>query len=1175
MADKKYDLDSSQKKAVAVDVNAVVSAGAGSGKTSVLAKRFADILKRDSDCKVEQILTLTFTKKATVEMNGRIYKELSEKCPDKAKDFYKANIKTLDSYCSQVARLGCRFYGLTPDFVIDADKVSEKVSQMALPFILKHRNNKAIKALANTKSFDNISKELFASPVLEYGSVAEKINFYDDYEKQKNEVCREWKKTAKKIEVLWQTLKDEAENFEGNKNTKFFSSMSEFLQEELSEIPEIDFNESVSESRNKFLEPVKNVCELSLKGAVKGIEEIKETVKSLRSQFEIISSLENFIYGNQYVVELLPLLEEFQNSVNEMKVAGGIISYSDASSLAMKILLEHPEIRQIEKEKYKYIMIDEFQDNNKMQRDLLFLLAEKKDRREKSIPNVNELEKNKLFFVGDEKQSIYLFRGADVSVFRSLSNDFKDGNLELKTNYRSHPALIAAFNAIFGGADYPPSEHDRKNLSSVFFTEKQAEQKEAEKDSVPEYEAVYHDVTFSDDAVKKIGADKKIFEPRVQIALYNKDNPVNDDEFDADNCEAMWVAKKIKQLIAEENYSPNDIAILFRSYSQLPVYEKILLNEGIPFVSETVKGFFADGPVNDIMSILRLAAYPTDILSFVNVLRSPFANLSSLEINFILSEFDNSRNCFEQDVEKLLSEKSFKKFLFAKCLYQKINELLQTENLTEIISFLWYDAGYRYETLWNNRVFMYNSIYDKLFELARQADLNSTGLVGFVDAVDIYKDEQKKLDGMEIPLESSDGVNILSIHKSKGLEYPVVFVCSTGHAGKVESNSDTVYVSKEFGITVNTPLSPVSNCSTNYFYEKQKSLAEKKAAAELRRLTYVALTRAEKKLFITGSCEFSKIGEIDFSAAGNTGAEIKNPKKIIQVLMPAISSFVNNEGKIDDELQKKCPFIVEEILHQKKITVNSTVQSVDKIKEKFLPLYQKTKVVKKDVVPEIYILPSKLYEDDEILKPEQSLICADKEIPYYEIDELVKDSISNKNFEPEFTYANFGSIMHACMEAAIKNEKFLIPNSEIIGLHGRKNKINEIEKICEEIKSKFLSSSFGKKVLRAVQDKKICKTEFAFRSLLCNKIVNGQIDLLFEDAETGCLVVADYKTNRYKNPELYYNQLSCYRQAVSKMFGISAEKVKCSLFYLRYGEEVDITEHCSETDLEKYIQSME
>ena len=94
MADKKYDLDSSQKKAVAVDVNAVVSAGAGSGKTSVLAKRFADILKRDFDCKVEQILTLTFTKKATVEMNGRIYKELSEKCPDKAKDFYKANIKT-------------------------------------------------------------------------------------------------------------------------------------------------------------------------------------------------------------------------------------------------------------------------------------------------------------------------------------------------------------------------------------------------------------------------------------------------------------------------------------------------------------------------------------------------------------------------------------------------------------------------------------------------------------------------------------------------------------------------------------------------------------------------------------------------------------------------------------------------------------------------------------------------------------------------------------------------------------------------------------------------------------------------------------------------------------------------------------------------------------------------
>ena len=93
--------DSAQQGAIDININAVVSAGAGSGKTSVLSKRFTDLLLRDKSCRVDQILTLTFTKKATVEMNSRIYAELSKAIPEKAKDFYKANIKTLDSYCSQ------------------------------------------------------------------------------------------------------------------------------------------------------------------------------------------------------------------------------------------------------------------------------------------------------------------------------------------------------------------------------------------------------------------------------------------------------------------------------------------------------------------------------------------------------------------------------------------------------------------------------------------------------------------------------------------------------------------------------------------------------------------------------------------------------------------------------------------------------------------------------------------------------------------------------------------------------------------------------------------------------------------------------------------------------------------------------------------------------------------
>jgi ATP-dependent exoDNAse (exonuclease V) beta subunit len=111
--------------------------------------------------------------------------------------------------------------------------------------------------------------------------------------------------------------------------------------------------------------------------------------------------------------------------------------------------------------------------------------------------------------------------------------------------------------------------------------------------------------------------------------------------------------------------------------------------------------------------------------------------------------------------------------------------------IADLISYLWYEIGYRYETIWNRSVEMYNYMYDMLFELARKADVDSIGLAEFVDNVDSYQDESEKLDGMEIPLESSEGVHILSIFKSKGLEYPVVFLCSIGKDSKADVNDKT------------------------------------------------------------------------------------------------------------------------------------------------------------------------------------------------------------------------------------------------------------------------------------------------------------------------------------------------------------------------------------------------
>lgn len=1184
--------DSAQQGAIDININAVVSAGAGSGKTSVLSKRFTDLLLRDKSCRVDQILTLTFTKKATVEMNSRIYAELSKAIPEKAKDFYKANIKTLDSYCSQVARLGCHYYGISPDFVIDDATIKARVESMALPFILKNRDNEAIKVLVETKEFDVIASQLFAQSILENSTVAEKIDFKTTLMAQYKVIESEWNKICSELLKAYESMKAAFENYPGNKKTNYFTNLSSILENEPIEIPAVNFNEPISKERTEFISYFKSIADVN-KSSAKGIDDIKEIHDCIRRLVDNLNSVENYLYGTQYVDQLIPLFEEFQEMVNQTKRSSGMLTYSDASSLALRILIDHPEIRNIEKEKYRYIMIDEFQDNNSMQRDLLFLLAEKKERNEKSVPKSSELEKDKLFFVGDEKQSIYKFRGADVSVFRGLANDFKKGNRELKTNYRSHPALIAAFNTIFGGSNYPPANDEEIN-SCVFYTQKDEEAKKVSNEIIPDYEAVYHNVEIPLSKIEDITEEekKKLFVPRVHFALVDKNEPVEDGFENSDVSECYWVAAKIKELLDGKydniKYSPNEIAILFRSYSLLPTYERILLNQGIPFISETVKGFYSDGPVNDVMSFLRLVAYPNDKLSFLTILRSPFANLSDFEVKSILTFVDEDKSLFDLDAEICLKGNALLKYKKCQLIYRELLWLVKREKLTKIISYLWDETGYRYETVWNKTVFMYSSAYDRLFELARQADLSNIGISEFVDSIDSYQAESEKLDGMEIPLEASQGVRIMSIHKSKGLEFKVVFICGTGHQGANDSNSQIIYSSKEFGITVNTPANPLSKNKDNYFYKHQKELSVNMSCAELRRVTYVALTRAENRLFITGGYKFSDFKKYDYTPEGE-----KKPSRILDVLMPALSRFVISpyeeailkgepaEGldtaySIPDVLSKKCPFTFEKIPAFKIPEEDKSRFDRSNVKNKFKDKYEKALVIEKQEPKTVYVSPSHLHEaDDETPDYAKYEIVVDKKIPFSQIDTLVLSSISAKKKEPEFTYSNFGTIAHAYIEWAIKNEEVKVLNKEIVGLHGNEKSLEVLDEICRKMQLQFKESEIGKQIADSVSKNKFYKCEYSFKSLVAEKIINGQIDLVFENADCSGFTIVDYKTNKEVNPAIYRNQLACYRDAIAKMMDIDSSKIRCVLYYLRYGRVEDITDICATVDLEKVVSVAE
>lgn len=1208
MAEEKKErkLDDNQEKAVHVENNSVISAGAGSGKTTVLAERFSDILARDKDCKVEQILTLTFTKKATVEMNDRIYKQLAKVCPDKAKDFYKANIKTIDSYCSQVAKLGCNYYGISPDFTQDDETVLQKSNDMALKYLLQHRDDDVFSMVSGGKPYDSMAQELFVDFANEHNSIISDVEWERDIERQKAFVQSEWVECADRVISAFNAIINLFNFANERKPGKYemnFREVIPMMQNLV--VPPVNFSESVSEARNEFLKKVNTVSKLPKYNTTKDfIIEAKQIHDKLKADVDVLNQLENYIYGHQFVKRLVPYLNEYKTMVDDFKRTSGLLTFKDVAALALDILKNHPDIRQIEKEKYKYIMIDEFQDNNEVQKNLLFMLSEKLKQHEKGFPSVENLELKKLFFVGDEKQSIYRFRGAEVSVFRGLASDFKNDFHELKVNYRSHQALIAAFNSIFGGYSYPPQKDEEKNppFGSVFYTWDDVIQKGIKGEEIPSYEAVYNKVDISEKAAEEVkkclaetpsGELPEIYKPRVTIAMINSECDDEEDRnengistegesvniskeyLDAAESEAVWVINKIEELL-KQGVKESDIAILFRSVSDQSYYEKLLLKKGIAYTTESVKDFYADGPVNDIISYLNLITYKSDCYSFTNVLHSPFVNLTFDEIEIILSNLDLTKELFTQNVSGLLSEESLKRYEYARDFYLKAVEKSQTESLSSLISLLWYESGYRYETMLNKRKFMHNSDYDRLFELARQSDVKGLELAEFIDCLSAYK--ENKLEGLNMPFEYAEGVNLLTIHKSKGLEYPVVFVVGCGNKTSSDRNDTLLYKSDEFGITVNTQKSPCVKDKSNFFYEVSKELNTQMQSAEYRRLIYVAITRAEKYVYLSGKYNFTKwipdpkertqSDKVKF----NKGAEKPCIQPFFDILRPCLLNYITVGMKIKPELVNNCPFVFEEISYAKREDVYIKDVAKEKVINTFSALYENAQIINKEVIASPYTSPSKLHEgDEEFYTPGVSKIVVDKNIPYSEIDELVKDSVSSDKNSPDFAYNNFGTIAHHYLECAVKNETPQMLNREIVGLHGNEKKIAKVDEICREMAEKFMASEIGQKLSESMQKSKFYQSEYDFRSKVNDKIINGQIDLVFENPDDDCYTIVDYKTNREIKPELYYQQLACYRDAVAKMLCVPESKIRCVLYYLRYAESRDITAECDKINLEDLI----
>ena len=609
-----------------------------------------------------------------------------------------------------------------------------------------------------------------------------------------------------------------------------------------------------------------------------------------------LQSLYHFYAHKEQIQKIYALCSVLQERFIAEKKRRSILHFGDIAQLAVDALIIDPDLRLFYKKQTNRIMIDEFQDNNSLQRDLLFLLAEKEERTDQSIPKPDELVPDKLFFVGDEKQSIYAFRGADVSVFRTLSQDLRQGggsaSINLQTNYRTEPELLNFFNSVFMRVFYSETNQPLIGTVPAF---------EAEFIPILSREAVPHlapqtDILFIDKKCFPKGADTAFLKPI--------------------ECEAYTLAQKIAAL-HDEHYlvyddTPqstrpctwSDFAVLLRASTHQAVYERFFRAFKIPYISVQQKGLFHDAPLNDICALLRLAVYPHDRAVYAQVLRSPFVRLSDRSFTrLMLHSLEHTTQPFVPSAAEELDAEDRQYFLNACALFEWLQGSIKKKSNAELITALWYDEGYRYILLTEPRYHRYLELYDYLFALAVKADAAGQSLSAFIDTLISYIHAEERVEDMEIPLEhGGDAVKIMTVHKSKGLEFPIVCIPDCGNAGKSEKKEGMVFLHKDLGPVIHLPPETKNDPSANIFFEELRQEANAKHLAETKRLLYVAVTRAKVRLLMSGVQETD--GDIEeLSETPRTLDEIRqqlvqpqkeeNNRSFFQLLLPALSGDIN------------------------------------------------------------------------------------------------------------------------------------------------------------------------------------------------------------------------------------------------------------------------------------------
>lgn len=826
--------------------NIIVSAGAGSGKTAVLSERVIENLK--SGMSIKEILLLTFTKAASLEMKTRIRNKI-KKNPSLSKELSlidEAYITTFDSFALSIVKKYHYILNISPNVsIIDGSLIRIKKKEILTNIFDKYyenRNEKFLKLISDFCIKDD--KEIFESILSIYSKIDLKynkneyldnyINEYFNIDRINNDIKDYEKLLMSKFEELDYLIEDMSYYIDSDYITNLRLSVSNLMSSKT-------YNEIVSNLSVEIPRLPKGSTD-EVKEKKELINDVIKNIKSLctyKNREEIMSSI---LSTKDYKEVIIDILKDFDEYVMAYKYENDIYEFTDIANLAIKLVKENVSVKEELKSSFKEIMIDEYQDTNDLQEIL-----------------INLISNNNVYMVGDIKQSIYRFRNANPDIFKEKYNKYSNHiggeKIDLNKNFRSREEVLNNINLLFnkvmdesiGGADYIKS----------------------------------HQMIFGNKSYINKGKTLQNYDFELYSYMYDKKS-----EYSKEEIEAFIIAKDIlskvkgnyqifdKDTSVLRNAEYSDFVILMDRTTNFDLYKKIFLYLGIPLE------LYKDETMNEDTDIIVL----NNLIKFTIKLDT---GVYDKELEYLFTSVMRSFLCESPDDEIFDTIKN--KTILTSPLANKVRKIkLNNKSSYEIINDL------------INEFDFYNKLITIGNESASSVKLNSilsnaktTSSIGYdINSFSEYLDNviKEKID-IKYTIHSgvSNSVKIMTIHKSKGLEFPICYFSGLYKPFNISDIKEKFTYSNKYGII--TPYFDEGVAETIYKHLLKNDYLKEEISEKIR-LFYVALTRAKEKMILVMPYEEIVNGKESDLVSNVVRSKYKSLLDIVSSTLVSLTKYV-------------------------------------------------------------------------------------------------------------------------------------------------------------------------------------------------------------------------------------------------------------------------------------------